>query len=320
MTAAAREAGRYADCVDDALDRLWEVGFEFGPDFAVHAPMVAETMATLGLHDDVPRWIEVNRKQRGHHVPPAAGEPLPDDPARARLAALGDYRRVADWVGYFERRLAERPWREVLVEWWPVLMEGALSAFTHGLIRTAHAVRALRTVPEPSALQLNELARGLAYWAGRYTVLPRRLRAEGPRVESAADIPAALSELTALHAGRYAETAPYPPIPLVHTVTAPAALRLVLPVLPAELQLSSYAAVVTVAEAVWKAFPVTPGTGPAAAEGYLPPAGELLVARSVELGEEHAIKLTEACLREDALRPDDRYRAAAHTLIANFTV
>ncbi|MFG2087291.1 MULTISPECIES: hypothetical protein [unclassified Spirillospora] len=314
---AGSSAERYADSVNDALDRLWETGFEFGPDFAVHAPMVAETLAVLGCHDVIPRWIETNERRRGHHVPPAAGVLLPEDPVEARRVALGDYRRVADWVQYFEWRLSERPWREVLVSWWPSLMEGALSAFTHGLIRTAHAVRTLSTVKEPSELQLNELARGMAYWAARHTPVPRKLRAEGPSVATAAEVPAALSELTALHAGTYARLAPHPPVPQVHAITAPAALRLVLPVLPDDLALSSYRAVATVATAVWKAVPSMPGVGPAAAEGYRPPPGGALAADAVDLGEEHAIKLTEACLREHALNPDDRYLAAAHTLITN---
>jgi hypothetical protein len=308
---------RYTDCVDDALDRLWEAGFEFGPDFAVHAPMVAETLATLGYHDNVPSWIEVNKRRRRYYPPPAAGEEIPEDPESARRAALGDYRRVADWVQYFERRLSGRPWREVLVECWPYLLEGAFAAFTHGLIRTAHAVRILSTAPEPSALQLNELARGLAYWAARYTPVPWKLKTDGPVVTTAAEIPAALSELTAMYAGRYVEFAPKPPVPQVHSITAPAAMRLVLPVLPSELQLRSYEAVAHLAAGVWKAIPAGPGRVPAAAVGYRPPASEQLVGEAVQLGEEHAIKLVEACLREHAERPDERYLAAAHTLIMN---
>jgi hypothetical protein len=311
------DAHRYADCVDDALDRLWEVGFEFGPDFAVHAPMVAETLATLGHHDVVPSWIDVNQRRRRYYAPPSAVEPLPDNAGAARQTALGDYSRVADWVQYFDRRLAERPWRAVLVDWWPHLMEGAFSAFTHGLIRTAHAVRAMTIAPEPSGLQLNELARGLGYWAARYRPVPWKLKHAGPVVTSVEDVPAALSELTAVHAGRYAELAPNPPVPQVHSITAPAALRLVLPVLPPELAVRSFDAVAHLAAGVWKAIPSTPGHSPASADDYRPPSGDLLVAEAVELGEEHAIKLTEACLREYAERPDDRYLAAAHTLITN---
>jgi hypothetical protein len=307
--------GRYGECVDDALDRLWEAGFEFGPDFAVHAPMVAETLATLGYDEVVPGWIDLNQRLRRYYDPPAAVEALPADPEAARREALGDFRRVADWVRYFEGRLGERPWREVVVEWWPYLIEGAFAAFTHGLIRTAHAVRTLSTVQQPSELQLNELARGLAYWAARYSPVPWKIQSEGPVVTEAREVPGALSELTALHAGKYIELAPVPPVPQVHAVTAPAALRLVLPILPAELHVRSYEALAQVAAGIWKAIPTAAGNGPAAAVGYRPPPAGELVGRAVELGEEHAIKLTEACLREHAERPDERYLAAAHTLI-----
>src|SRR5262249_61062768 len=40
-----------------------------------------------------------------------------------------------------------------------------------------------------------------------------------------------------------------------------------------------------------------------------------LTRRAVEHGDEHVIKLTEACLREDDIRPDPIYRIAAEALI-----
>ncbi|WP_329520967.1 hypothetical protein [Spirillospora sp. NBC_01491] len=320
----AEGAGRYAAAVDDALDRLVDVGFEFGPDFAVHAPMTAETLVTLDRPDEVPSWIELNLRRRRSHDPPAPLEPIPDDDPVARRAALGDYRRVADWVAYFDRRLAEGPWRDVVVEWWPVLLDGAFAAFTHGLIRTAHAVRILRTAPKPSGLQLNELARGLAYWAARFTPVhgsggsggsgevPVTMAARVP----VARVPAALSELTVVNAGLYAGLAPRPPVPAVHTVTAPAAVRLVLPILPEEMWPAAYATAETLAAQVWAVSRGFAGRGVPLPEGE-PPGVDLLVEEAVEIGEEHAIKLAEACRREYALRPDPRYLAAAHTLNVN---
>ncbi|GLW63924.1 hypothetical protein Arub01_21680 [Actinomadura rubrobrunea] len=315
--AAGADPARYATAMDDALERLWDVGFEFGPDFAAHAPMTAEALATLDHPDEVPSWIELNRRRRRYYAPPSPVEPIPEDDPAARRAALGDYRRVADWVAYFDRRLAEGPWQDVVVEWWPVLLDGAFAAFTHGLIRTAHAVRTLRTVPRPSPLQLNELARGLAYWAARYTPLGVPAGPRRGAVTAAEQVPAALSELTAANAGRYAERAPRPPVPAVHAITAPAAIRLVLPILPDGLWVRSYATAEALAARVWAAAP-----GGGSAPGRSRPAGDPapmdeLVADAVEIGEEHAIKLAEACLREHALRPDERYAAAAHTLNVN---
>jgi hypothetical protein len=41
-----------------------------------------------------------------------------------------------------------------------------------------------------------------------------------------------------------------------------------------------------------------------------------LVHRAIEHGDEHAIKLTEACLREERIRPDPAYRIAAEAVLA----
>ncbi|MGH3771526.1 MAG: hypothetical protein ACRDRW_09045 [Pseudonocardiaceae bacterium] len=43
-----------------------------------------------------------------------------------------------------------------------------------------------------------------------------------------------------------------------------------------------------------------------------PPAEAELIAAAVELGDEHAIKLAEVTIRQNALAPDDRYSAALH--------
>ncbi|GAA1774738.1 hypothetical protein [Actinomadura chokoriensis] len=320
--ADAQAAGRYAGAVDEALDRLAGVGFEFGPDFAMHAPMAAEALVALDHPDMVPSWIELNLRRRRSYDPPPPREPITDADPVARRAALGDYRRVTDWVAYFDRRLAEAPWRDVVVEWWPVLLDGAFAAFTHGLIRTAHAVRILRISPEPSRLQLNELARGLAYWAARHTPVRGPVGGAGEipvtlatRVP-VARVPAALSELTVVNAGLYAEFAPRPPVPAVHTVTAPAAVRLVLPILPDELWPPTYAAAEALAAQVWAVSRGFSGKGAPRPQGDPPPL-DTLVEDAVEIGEEHAIKLAEACRREYALRPDPRYLAAAHTLNVN---
>src|SRR5262249_7220853 len=174
----------------------------------------------------------------------------------------------------------ERPWNEVLLQWWPRLLPGLFSRLTHGLIRTAHAVRGAASVAEPNPTQLTELARGLAYWAARYQPLPgtahlygsrtvadavarlprrsaddladpprpaQRLRALESLVEYQAGLddlvpgPAdrLLGDMTATFAGVYLAHPEVAPLPLIHGVTAPAAIRLVLPYLPEQLRSSS---------------------------------------------------------------------------------
>ena len=57
---------------------------------------------------------------------------------------LGDVRYVRDWTVLFEAELADHGWRATLVRWWPRLLPGLSASATHGVIRTAHAVRSLR--------------------------------------------------------------------------------------------------------------------------------------------------------------------------------
>src|SRR5262249_31750255 len=84
--------------------------------------------------------------------------------------ALGAIERTGDWVAYFRAQLAEVPWRSVFSEWITRLMPGAIAAGTHGLIRTAHAVRSLDD--GETELRTEELGNSLAYWAAYYRELP----------------------------------------------------------------------------------------------------------------------------------------------------
>ena len=117
--------------------------------------------------------------RRGAPLDSRVPEPLPRPPADASphrpegwQESLGDSRRGADWVGFFDRELAEAPWRAVLQAWVPRLAPGLMAAATHGLIRTGHAVRSLAANATPQ--RLHELAEGLGYWAATYQRLPGR--------------------------------------------------------------------------------------------------------------------------------------------------
>lgn len=348
----------YSDALNDALERMDDLGYERGQgvDLANHGPMGAEALALLGQEDEVATWVRRYRRAMEHHEPPAARFALdPADEASWR-AALGAFDRAGDWERLFARELAEAHWREVLARWWPRLIPGLFAGLTHGLIRTAHAVRGLHAADgNPTELQLRELARGLAYWAARYAALPGRPRLRGQRDLPAAvaalprvpqdgglgpgaarrrldalselpgyqealeclapdQAPRLLSEMTLQFTDVYLGHPEVYPVPLIHGVTAPAAVRLVLPHLPHALHEPTLNRLWQVQTAFLLAFTVDRG-----AEGTrawrtevpdLPPLGEL-GARAAEHGDEHVIKFTEACLREYALRPDPRYPAAA---------
>jgi hypothetical protein len=258
---------------------------------------------------------------------------------------------MTDWFAFFRVELGERPWRDVIAVWVPRLIDGFSGGLTHGLIRTSHAVRALPESEEPSPLQRYELARALAYWAGAYRPvagdpgksgslalaeavrrLPRAATAGGrspvvgaalpdspelvdmiDRLEPIADVDAALSRHTALFARvllSHAELPFVPQIQLVHTITSAAALRIFVPLCPPDFgpRACRRAWHVSASIVARVALGSEGETNPEIAAA--PAAGDL-AARAVEHKDDHVIKLTEACLREERIRPDPVYRALA---------
>lgn len=348
------------DALDDALDRLSAYAYVDGPGMAVHGPMGAEALSTLGHDDLVAAWVEEYKAR--HEViaaPAAVGHLDPEDEASWR-PALGDPARLSDWAELFIHQLQDQRWQDVLATWAPRLLPGYAGAFTHGLIRTAHAVRALESTaqPSPSPLVTAELAKALAYWAGSYKALPGRPTLSGAlpldaaidqlprpaqpwtpmeagqfsRIHELSDLPRAvealaapasvdeaLSDLTASFARRLLANPDVHPVGLVHAITPVAGARTMLPYLPTLSAERVYAHLWHVDAAIAAAFLPAPGShghqsGQDGQRGD-PPTPAELTARAVEHKDPHVVKFTEACLRENALRPDPAYLLAAQHLI-----
>ncbi|MEU9645478.1 hypothetical protein [Streptomyces sp. NPDC048188] len=346
----------YSDAVSEALERLRPVGFEHGRSFVNHAPMAAEALAHMGYADEVPAWVERNLRTRSYHDVPERRWPIdPDDPGDWR-AALGDFSRVADWTALFERELALGPWTGVLARWWPRLLPGMSAVLTHGVIRTAHAVRAVAAAHGDNRLQLGELAQGLGYWAARHSThgivadpddaaapetaapdaadpdatsppgdvtgpggaagpggdLAGRDRGRAPDAgpDGRDEVSRDLDALVAEYAGIYATAAQHHPVPLIHAVTGPAAVRLVVGHLPSAQRRPSYLTARAVSRTMLDWFRTAPG--PATPAPAAPPALSEVFARAVEIGDEHTIKLAEVAVRHEAFAPDPRHAAAAH--------
>lgn len=99
------------DILDETLERLHRWGPEFGGDadgnngLTNHAPMTVEVLARRGFADRVGAWVD-------GYVPELVLLPGP----RVRIDAdtwqdaLGDGRRLGDWVAHFNREVTERPW------------------------------------------------------------------------------------------------------------------------------------------------------------------------------------------------------------------
>lgn len=107
---------RGTEALEDALALLAKTGPEYAGRLANHGPMAAESLVVLERPDAVVPWVETYRRRLVPHPPGTR----PIDPTAWR-EALGDEPRVGDWIVFFDRRIEERPWREVLSEWVPRL-------------------------------------------------------------------------------------------------------------------------------------------------------------------------------------------------------
>ncbi len=128
-----------------------------------------------------------------------------------------------------------------------------------------------------------------------------------------------LSELTATFARVYLANSEPPAgrvIAFIHSVTGPAALRLLLPSLTPEASRSALKYGWQAAAAMYAALGNQP-PGERIPESQI----ELheLIDRAVATRDEHAIKFTEACVRENAIRPDPAYLAAAWNAVGHLS-
>ncbi|MER6523946.1 questin oxidase family protein [Streptomyces sp. NPDC001508] len=307
--------------LDEALARLHNSGPERLGRLTNHAPMAVEALAAHGQAHSVHRWLDLYAPRLEEF--PSGVEPVTD---ANWFSALGDPRRAADWIGYFEREVAERCWHDVLTHWWPRLLPGLYGGSTHPVIRVGHAVRTLLSgeITEP---RLAELAHGLGYWAARHrpaavASLPgadsaadaldavppvavqeggfsarfgrvRALPVWAPSVTEPSDAYRHLTELVRAATHRYATHGHGAETMLVHAATAPNAVLRALPALPQALWLPSLRTAWTASAAVTAMY------APAAPVAYTPPGTftpEEVFERALAHGDEHVIKLTDTAL------------------------
>src|SRR5262245_20229511 len=176
---------------DEALQRLRGTGGEVaGGGAPNHGPMAAEALMALGRDDVVVAWADRYRRKLDAMPPPVSPVSAED-----WAQALGAVHRFGDWVAFFRAQLTESPWRVVFSEWIGRLLPATPSAGAHGLIRTAHARRALADAE--TALRVEELGVALAYWAAYYRKLPGT-----PRLAGALDLGDALRRIPLFLSGQ----------------------------------------------------------------------------------------------------------------------
>jgi hypothetical protein len=330
-----------------ALDALRGHSPEYGGFLANHGPMAVDALIRLGGAARAPGWIE--RYRRGLHDETPPGD---DTPPASWARSLGDIGRLGGWVALYRRAVSDHGWRATVDVWWPRLLPGAAASATHGIIRTAHAVRNLAEHGDDEPLLVAELVEALGYWAARWQPLPGAPALEGPLVARAAiaalprlggdvasrgpgisgrlgvlgalgDLPRsldawgpgpddehALDDLIGA-AARILASRPEAPIAFCHAVTAPAAVRMVLPYLPVEHRRATVAACWQVVASIVAAF-ASPRTRDEGRVPWVsPPSPAQLARRAIAHGDEHVLKLTEACLRQFSLTGDATLLVAA---------
>jgi hypothetical protein len=307
--------------------------------------MVVEALVTLGRPEAVAGWVDGYRTR------------LQDRPGPQRAIAdsewqkvLGDFQRAGDWITFFDGKLADTPWQKVVKTWAPRLAPGLMAGATHGLIRTAHAVRSLAAGETPQ--RIHELAQGLAYWAARFQALPgspsgkdagywpgeaikhvQRIHRPGFRARglifeqlkgldsepSFARVIDLISTEGDLPAFVSALTETFAGVYLanqahliafVHAVTAPSALRILAPYLR-EADARLAARYAWQACAAVYAWYDTSSPQPGPALAAPNESVEELIDRAVATGDVHAIKFVEVCLREYWANPKPVYLVAA---------
>ena len=297
--------------------------------------MAVEAMIRHERADAVDRWTD-------QYVTRLDDRPAPARPLAADEFdhALGDPKLAGEWLATFDVELAESDWQDVLATWWPKLLPGITAGATHGVIRTGHAVLALRAgQTEP---RVRELAHALAYWAMRWqrvpTIVPRgrtgaaEVLARLPTIASqtggirprlaqlpdtagfvetaeslapAGQVPDALVGLIDAVVLGYAGWAPGSPTMLVHAATAPNAVLRTLPSLPASLWQQSFAAAWSASAAVVSAY--RPATDAGAAPG---PDVDDAFGATIDHGSEHMIKFADTALEVFGRTGDDKALAA----------
>jgi hypothetical protein len=319
--------------------------------------MVSEALSAMGRADAVMPWLSKNWPLRTLLMPRVAAHGTID--ADNWQHALNNDDPMA-WAAFFEKELNGTRWQDVVAIWVARLAPGIESGAAHGVIRVGHAVRSVSEQENAARRRELAGALGywaacyetlpVADYAGkpmpareaiaRVPFSPGDARAKRggftTGLRSLNDFPAfagvigmvdvsgdpmtAISDLTETFTRVYLANAhdAYAIIAFIHGVTACAALRSLAPYLDDAATRAALRYAWQTGAALYSVYGTTkPDWNDVAAPKETP---QELIARAVETADDHAIKFTEACLREYAIRPRGVYLAAAAHAGAMLTV
>jgi len=283
--------------LDEAFERLSSAGFELPNGFINHGPMACEALAALGCEETLDTWARRFAHVGGTAVAPVAPVDFEWE------EALGAYTRLPEWIGYFERSIAEFGWPTVVEVWVPRLMPSLAIALFHAAIRSAHAVRAIDAAD--TAPRQAELARALGYWAARFQVgqpVSEFIEAE---IEADGDIRLAVVEAAADGASHYHGR---PNILNLHGVTGAMAVELFVDHIPAGAGAAGLAQVRAEHAALYAGNQAVTAPEMAGVEH------DELIRSAEHSGDPHQVKLVEACLRGLQATGDPAFALAAETV------
>lgn len=336
---------------DEALALLTGLGPDLTNWMTSHVPMVAEALAAMGEASAAITWTGAHRKTVQPRGAPSA--PIASDDWRA---ALGQRWHFADWSVFFSGEIARDGWQTVCDRWTARLAPGFAAAATHGVIRTGHAARALRAAETPprrqefadalalwasTYVELPAVRRASAKLSPldaleRVRLVPKEKRQNGgaitvalgqlthaPGFDGVLDLldTERSPEAVALEAAEaFARVvvanvqSPLTAIVFTHGVTGAAAALNLLPHVSAATGQALVAYAWQSGAALVSAYASVPFD---AAKPVPASACVDRVARAVAHGDDHVIKLTEACLALNARRPSAAFEAATDAVAAH---
>lgn len=332
VAAAAGALAPGSASYDQVLEKVHRTEPEYAGALSNHAPMAMDALVAGGKPTRVPKWADAYLAR----MPAAAKLDAVDAPV------LGNYAHRGAWLERYRGDALKKP-KELLAREWPLLVTGWSCAGWHGVLRVAHAVRALDR--QDSKVKRLELAHALAYWAARHATLPGGVGGQGqldvataltriplvPRdqrrrgligdvlasVDGRPDFVASLAEVDLASgrdplgdlvaaAARMFVNAGGKSFTLLHAVTGTAALRLLQPWLDEKQYRAGLSAAFHAVAAARAAEGAELAMPAKAKEG-----ADALLARALESDDEHSIKLVEACVREHRLTAAPELLSAA---------
>jgi hypothetical protein len=339
------ETARGTEALEAALEILEGAGPEYAGGLANHGPMAAEALVSLARPEAVVPWVEAYR--RALEPPPPAARPIDParwreaagDPGRAgdwtaffgrRLDETPWPEVLSQWCGNFAPGVEAAAFHGVIRTGHAARALARLETparrdeLARGLAYWASRYEKLAEAPA------GEPARGVRPSAAiaRVEILPASRRGAGfitdrlqpvrelassagvpDLVDASGDASEFLSDHARTFARVYLENADRATrIALIHAVTGPSAVRMLLPWLDAATTRSLLRCAWRGAAAIYAA---SARDVPDRSERSAPADVEELAGRAVATRDEHGFKFVEACLRENAISPDPAFLAAA---------